>query len=133
MGLSVTGKDGQREMARRIGERVRWARLQRGWTQARLGEAIGIKFQQVQKYENGSNRVSAPMLFAIARALGMPVSEFFASLEEGAPAGPLLHLNGTESRQLLDLCRVFQRIKDPLDRRFVVDAARRFAAPASDD
>jgi transcriptional regulator with XRE-family HTH domain len=64
-----------------IGRRIRVQRTLRNATQTDLAGAIGITFQQVQKYENGTNRVSAGKLFQIARFLGVPVTVFFDGLE----------------------------------------------------
>jgi transcriptional regulator with XRE-family HTH domain len=66
-----------------VGKRIRAGRHLRGVTQQDLGEAIGVKFQQVQKYETGANRVSASKLMEIARTLDMPITYFFGQLETG--------------------------------------------------
>ncbi len=60
-----------------VGERLRAARLTRGLSQAKLGEAMKVTFQQVQKYERGANRISASMLVRAGKALGVPVVDFF--------------------------------------------------------
>jgi transcriptional regulator with XRE-family HTH domain len=60
-----------------IGDRVRTARMMRGYSQERLGTALGITFQQVQKYERGTNRISASSLLEIARTLDMDILFFF--------------------------------------------------------
>lgn len=60
-----------------VGARIRLARKMRGRSQQALAEAIGVTFQQVQKYESGANRVSASMLARISAALGLPVAELF--------------------------------------------------------
>ena len=65
-----------------IGRRLRVQRLHRGLGQVALGDAVGISFQQIQKYENGTNRVSAGKLIQIARVLEVPLSVFFDGLEE---------------------------------------------------
>ena len=65
-----------------VGERIRTFRLAKGKTQADLAEAIGVKFQQVQKYETGSNRVSASKLFLAAKFLECQISDFFDPMEE---------------------------------------------------
>jgi transcriptional regulator with XRE-family HTH domain len=70
-----------------IGRRIRVQRTLRNATQTELAGAIGITFQQVQKYENGTNRVSAGKLFQIARFLGAPVAVFFDGLETENSAG----------------------------------------------
>lgn len=63
-----------------VGSRVRRARLSRGMSQSALAEQIGVTFQQVQKYENGSNRISASKLVEIADHLGVPPASFFDGL-----------------------------------------------------
>ncbi len=69
-----------------VGQRVRRRRWMLGMTQQQLGEAVGIKFQQIQKYETGMNRVSASRLYDIATALDVPVSFFFDGVTEGDSA-----------------------------------------------
>ena len=64
-----------------VGARIRLTRKMRGWSQQALAEAIGVSFQQVQKYESGANRVSASMLVRIAAALGVPVADLFGPVE----------------------------------------------------
>jgi len=64
-----------------VGCNIRLLRLNRGMSQTDLAEAIGLTFQQIQKYEKGRNRVGAGRLFAIAGVLGVPVSAFFEGAE----------------------------------------------------
>lgn len=64
-----------------VGKRIRLARLSRGISQEKLAEAIGVTFQQVQKYEKGSNRISAARLFECARHLGVDILYFFQDAE----------------------------------------------------
>lgn len=72
-----------------VGQRIRLRRREAGITQQQLGEAVGIKFQQVQKYETGANRVSASRLWDIARALHVPVYYFFEELSaQNTPTAP---------------------------------------------
>jgi len=66
-----------------VGKRVRHRRWMVGMTQQQLGEAVGIKFQQIQKYETGMNRVSASRLWDIAKAMEVDVRFFFEGIEEG--------------------------------------------------
>lgn len=66
-----------------VGKRVRHRRWMVGMTQQQLAEAVGIKFQQIQKYETGMNRVSASRLWDIGEAMDVPVSFFFEGYEEG--------------------------------------------------
>jgi transcriptional regulator with XRE-family HTH domain len=70
---------------RHVGERVRQRRKQLGFSQDRLADALGLTFQQVQKYERGSNRISASKLFDTAAALQVDIPFFFEGLTPGAP------------------------------------------------
>lgn len=71
-----------------VGKRLRHRRWMIGMTQQQLANAVGIKFQQIQKYESGANRVSASRLWDLSQALSVPVSFFFDGLEAiDAPAG----------------------------------------------
>src|SRR4028119_993964 len=69
-----------------VGGRVRLRRTVVGWSQERLGEALGLAFQQVQKYERGVNRIGASRLFDLARVLDVPISFFFDDMP-GAGGG----------------------------------------------
>lgn len=62
----------------RVGANLRQFRLEAGMSQAEIGARIGVSFQQVQKYENGTNRLAASRLWECAEALGVPVQAFFA-------------------------------------------------------
>lgn len=68
-----------------IGQRIRLRRTLMGLSQEKLGEALGLTFQQVQKYERGANRVSATRLFEMARLMNVPVGFFYDGLPEGLP------------------------------------------------
>ena len=70
------------ELDAEIGKRLRQARLVENLTQGGLAQKLGISFQQVQKYENGTNRVSSSRLWAIAQVLGLPMEYFFTGLSE---------------------------------------------------
>ncbi|HEU0223434.1 MAG TPA: helix-turn-helix transcriptional regulator [Paracoccaceae bacterium] len=75
-----------------VGKRIRHRRWMVGMTQQQLGDMIGIKFQQIQKYETGMNRVSASRLWDIAKALEVPISFFFEGVngeEAGVGTGPM--------------------------------------------
>ena len=76
-----------------VGKRIRHRRWMIGMTQQQLADKVGIKFQQIQKYETGANRVSASRLWEIARALEVPVERFFSGFDEALMAG------WTEERQ----------------------------------
>jgi len=70
-----------------VGRRVRTARLARRISQEALGNAVGVSFQQIQKYENGANRIGTGRLHAIAKCFDLPVSYFFAGLEKHPARG----------------------------------------------
>lgn len=68
-----------------VGQRIRERRVALGMSQTELGRRAGVKFQQIQKYESGANRVSASRLWAIASALDVPVTYFFEAVMAGSP------------------------------------------------
>ncbi|MBZ6074904.1 helix-turn-helix domain-containing protein [Microvirga puerhi] len=94
---------------RRIGERIRLQRLARDMSQQALAEALGITFQQIQKYERGTNRVSASRLQEIARVLQVPVMFFF----DEKPSGQGATFPMPDSPQSQSLLRAYQAISDP--------------------
>ena len=71
-----------------VGARLRDRRMAIGMSQERLGQQLGIAFQQVQKYERGVNRISASRLFQIARELDVPVGHFFEGLDDREDVAP---------------------------------------------
>lgn len=78
----MSGTRSATEIDQHVGARLRIRRQLVGMSQEALGERLGVSFQQVQKYERGSNRVSASRLYFLADALGVPVSYFFEGLDE---------------------------------------------------
>jgi len=106
-----------------IGRRVRMLRLQRGLSQTELGTLINVTFQQVQKYEKGTNRISAGRLQRIAEVLTVPVSFFFATFDDkprpsgaaGNSTDPLLDVEFSflQTEGALRLARAYARIKQP--------------------
>jgi transcriptional regulator with XRE-family HTH domain len=94
-----------------VGRRVRAFRLNKGLSQEKLGDELGITFQQVQKYEKGVNRIGAGRLQRISEILGVPVSEFFATSGSEPSAGNLYEL--VDSASALRLLRAYARIPDP--------------------
>ena len=105
------------EVDRDIGRRVRRRRRLLGLTQSQLGNAVGVRLQQIQKYESGINRVNAGKLFQIAAALQVPIAHFF----EGQP-NPV-RSNGPEPTMNLG-----PTVGDALDRRETIELVRAFAA-----
>ncbi len=120
-----------------VGSRVRLRRMMLGMSQEKLGESLGITFQQIQKYEKGTNRIGASRLQHIARVLTMPVSYFF----EGAPGMAAASLSPDlneppatnhvvdflSTNEGIQLNKAFVRIKDPKLRRRVIDLVRTMA------
>ena len=76
------GERGPRPVDAHVGSRVRIRRTMLGMNQAKLGESVGLTFQQMQKYERGMNRIGASRLYALSGVLGVPVSYFFEGLDD---------------------------------------------------
>ena len=112
-----------------VGQRVRQRRWMVGITQQQLAERVGIKFQQIQKYETGANRISASRLWSIAAALDVPVSFFFEGLEGHTGArrtyGDLL-----TDKEALSMVQAYYGIP-PGQRRRLFDLARVLASAAA--
>jgi transcriptional regulator with XRE-family HTH domain len=127
-----------------VGNRVRLQRMLMGISQEKLGERLGLTFQQVQKYEKGINRIGASRLFELSRVLGVPVQFFYDDAPLGAPAQAATpgfaerssdsHVfEFLSSREGLELNRAFSRITDPKVRRSVLDLVRSLAGEAAAD
>ncbi len=105
-----------------VGKRIRHRRWLVGMTQQQLAESVGIKFQQIQKYETGMNRVSASRLWDIATSLSVPVSFFFEGLSDDAhviepdPATEV-PLDILKDKEALDLIRSYYAIPETQRRR----------------
>ncbi|QPC43434.1 helix-turn-helix transcriptional regulator [Kaustia mangrovi] len=120
-----------------VGSRVRMRRMLIGMSQERLGEQLGLTFQQVQKYEKGSNRVSASRLYQMAKILGVPVQYFFEGLPQESvgnyeagfaeSAGEPTIMNFLTSSEGLQLNKAFTQIADVSVRRKVVELVRAIA------
>jgi transcriptional regulator with XRE-family HTH domain len=95
-----------------IGQRVRAFRLHKGLSQEKLADQLGITFQQVQKYEKGTNRIGAGRLQRIANVLGIPVSDFFTSHKQGG-AAPAELFRLLDKAAALRLLRAYSRIRQP--------------------
>jgi transcriptional regulator with XRE-family HTH domain len=109
-----------------VGKRIRHRRSMNETTQQQLAEAVGIKFQQIQKYETGMNRVSASRLWDISKFLNVDVAFFFEGLDEGVPSvastsdmpGDIL-----KDKEALELLRSYYAIPEN-QRRRLFDLAR---------
>jgi transcriptional regulator with XRE-family HTH domain len=120
-----------------VGSRVRLRRMLLGMSQERLGESMGLTFQQVQKYEKGVNRIGASRLFQISKILDVPVQFFFEEApyvgEAGQPGmaeadSEAFILEFLNSREGLELNRAFVKIADGKVRKSVVDLVRSLSA-----
>ncbi len=115
-----------------VGARVRLRRTLLGMSQEKLGEALGLTFQQVQKYERGINRIGASRLFDLSRVLDVPISFFFDDMPDALGGSRGLMRGGDlptdlgeddtlHRRETLELVRAYYRINDPAVRKRVFD------------
>lgn len=115
-----------------VGGRVRMRRKMLGISQERLADALGLTFQQVQKYERGANRISASKLYEIARFLSAPIAYFFEGLTDPTSSGAATHDSQSEqfvhdflmTSEGLELAASFPKIRRPRLRRRVLDLVR---------
>jgi transcriptional regulator with XRE-family HTH domain len=136
----VAPQDGDERNARRanamdihVGTRVRLRRMLMGMSQEKLGEMLGLTFQQVQKYEKGVNRIGAGRLYELGQVLTVPVQFFYEDAPGGRGGG--FSENSPESyvpdflssKEGIELNKAFQRITDAKVRRSVVDLVRSIA------
>jgi transcriptional regulator with XRE-family HTH domain len=115
-----------------VGKRVQMRRLMLDMSQTNLGDALGLTFQQVQKYEKGANRIGASRLQHIAHILHVPIPFFFegspgVSAEAAATPAPSYVDDFLATSDGLSLVKYFTRIKDPKLRRSVVDLVEQIA------
>lgn len=123
-----------------VGSRIRLRRTMLGMSQEKLGESLGITFQQVQKYEKGTNRVGASRLQNIANMLNVPVSFFFedAPGEDNMAADGMAEsstsfvVNFLSSSEGLQLNRAFVKIQDAKVRRRIIDLVKTLAEDIDD-
>lgn len=106
-----------------VGKRIRHRRWMVGMTQQQLAERVGIKFQQIQKYETGMNRVSASRLWDVADALGVSISFFFEGLDDAREATARTEGDILADKEALDLVRTYYAIPEE-QRRRLFDLAR---------
>jgi transcriptional regulator with XRE-family HTH domain len=128
---------------------MRLRRTLLGMSQEKLGEAIGLTFQQVQKYERGANRIGASRLFDLSRVLDVPVSYFFDDMADQVQAqSPVNIIKGSvglseepatfeadpmTKRETLELVRAYYNITDPQVRKRVYELAKALAAVAGNE
>lgn len=123
-----------------VGSRIRLCRISAGVSQEQLGRTLGITFQQIQKYENGTNRVGASRLFEISRILSVPITYFFDDMPNCVSEAPLTGPRGrgtcaTEhleplgpqadtrltKQETLDLIRLFYTIPSKMKRKILLE------------
>jgi transcriptional regulator with XRE-family HTH domain len=129
-------EDGPDPIDQHVGTRIRGRRVGLRISQTKLGQSIGVTFQQIQKYESGTNRVGASNLFKIAKALGVEVAFFFEGVAREqmamAPPSPGLaepppqsfDVNPMNSREAFELMHNYFRIADPTIRKRLFQLVR---------
>ena len=115
-----------------VGRRIRWRRRELKLSQEKLGEMLGLTFQQVQKYEKGVNRISAGRLFDVAQVLDVGIGYFYQGVEEVGDLAALgvaeddaqSDLAGMIDANAIDLVTAYQSIPDPRLRKSLLDAVK---------
>lgn len=122
-----------------VGGRVRMRRTLLGMSQEKLGEAIGLTFQQVQKYERGTNRIGASRLHDLSKVLDVPIGFFFEELGDWQASKAAAKVQGfaedqadfdldpMAKRETLELVRAYYRIKDPAVRKRLFEMCKALA------
>lgn len=121
--MTTTAENGA-SIDRRIGEQVRERRILMGLTQDQVAEALGISYQQIQKYETGSNRVSASRLFQIAQLLKTDVGMFFPNRNTDAA---IPEEDSASPRHIIELVRRFSKIENSQIRASILSLVRSLA------
>ena len=129
-----------------VGARVRVRRTLLGMNQTKLGDAIGVSFQQVQKYENGANRISASRLFDLSQILDVPIEYFFDDMPADIAASslatkkrgkakklPSYEPDPMAKRETLELVRAYYKITEPQIRKRLFEMVKALGAAASKD
>ncbi len=128
-----------------VGARLRQRRTLLGMNQTKLGSSIGLTFQQVQKYERGTNRISASRLFDLLRVLDVPLEYFFDDMPTAVAASsptqgggkakkpPGYELDPMAKRETLELVRAYYKITDPQVRKRLFEMTKTLGAAASKD
>ena len=141
------GPGGPNPIDMHVGARLRLRRTLLGLSQEKLGEAIGLTFQQVQKYERGANRIGASRLFDIARVLDVPIGYFFEEMSDDTAKKSPSQLIGRDDelepepyekdpmarRETLELVRAYYKISDPQLRRRLFDMTKALARAEDDE
>jgi len=141
-GRSPTGKPNPIDI--HVGSRIRLRRTLLGMSQQKLGEAIGLTFQQVQKYERGANRVGSSRMFELARVLDVPISYFFEEMGADTAQRGRQHAMGyavelpdsgeadpMTKRETLELVRAYYKITDAKVRKRLFEMTKALAAASA--
>ena len=127
------------------GARLRQRRTLLGMTQTNLSDALGMSFQQVQKYERGTNRISASRLFNLSRVLDVPIQFFFDDMPTAVAASspaqgggkakklPSYEPNPMTTRETMERVRAYYKIKDAEVRKRLYELTKALGAAASKD
>ncbi len=107
-----------------VGSRMRQRRTLLGMSQTKLGNAVGLTFQQIQKYERGSNRIGSSRLFEFSKVLDVPVSHFFEDMPSNALAGR--PMSGRGRKGFGEAGTPFEQDKDPLIKRETLELVRAY-------
>ena len=107
-----------------VGGRMRQRRTLLGMSQSKLGDAVGLTFQQIQKYERGSNRIGSSRLFEFAKVLDVPVSHFFEEMPANALSGR--PMSGRGRKSFSEAGTPFEQDKDPLIKRETLELVRAY-------
>src|SRR6056300_1361837 len=116
-----------------VGARVRLRRTLLGMSQEKLGKALGLTFQQVQKYERGANRIGSSRLFQLSKILDVPVSFFFDEMTtdttqkaDGMAEGnkQVFEVDKLSRRETLELVRAYYKITDPSVRKKIFEMVK---------
>ncbi len=116
-----------------VGSRVRLRRTLLGMSQEKLGDALGLTFQQVQKYERGANRIGSSRLYKLSQILDVPVSFFFDDMSNDVVTSGAGMSEGDQQpfesdqlsrRETLELVRAYYRISDPMTRKRVFELVK---------
>ena len=115
-----------------VGRRVRERRRALGVTQEKLGEALQLTFQQVQKYERGANRISASKLYEVAQVLRVPVAWFFDGGDAEATAAPR-SADPRANREARDLVDAYKKLPSAKMRKQVLELVKSMALAGTDN
>ena len=128
-----------------VGARLRVRRTLLGMSQTTLGDALGVSFQQMQKYEKGTNRIGSSRIFDLSRVLDVPIEYFFDDMPPEVAASspaqggsrakklPSYEPNPLTKRETLELVRAYYKIRDPEIRKHLFEMTKTLGAAAGKD